>query len=102
MLSVDAVRPAVRQAGEVPALSAFLSAAGDALGAAESAISADRAPDAATKLRPLHEDLAAALTASSYDAETAATLIEATDRITNSLDTLLDELRRQLPLTSSG
>jgi hypothetical protein len=102
MLSVDAVRPAVRQAGEVPALSAFLSAAGDALGAAEAAISADRAPDATTKLRPLHEDLAAALTASSYDAETAATLLEATDRITNSLDTLLDELRRQLPLTSSG
>jgi uncharacterized membrane protein YccC len=102
MLSVDAVRPAVRRAGEVPALSAFLSAAGDALGAAEAAISADRAPDATTKLRPLHEDLAAALTASSYDAETAATLLEATDRITNSLDTLLDELRRQLPLTSGG
>ena len=31
------------------------------------------------------------------DADTTAALLEASDRLTNSLNTLVDELRRQLP-----
>jgi hypothetical protein len=49
-------------------------------------------------LRPLQEELAESLAGHPERAggvETATTLIDASDRITNSLDTLIGELRRQ-------
>jgi uncharacterized membrane protein YccC len=108
MLSVDAVRPAVRDAGRetggVPELPGFLAAVADQLAAAERALREDAPPLALPGLRPRHEELAQAVAA--YPAQvggagTAATLVEATDRITNSVDTLLSELRRQLPLSGA-
>ena len=97
VLAVDAVRDAAR-AGP-PELAAFLAAAGDALSSAEDAIAGGSPPRSAPRLRPLYEELAERLAADPDLAggpATAAVLVEATDRITNSLDTLLSELRRQL------
>jgi uncharacterized membrane protein YccC len=107
VLAVDAVRDAVR-AGP-PEVAAFLTAAGAALGSAADAIAGEMPPRSVLQLRPLHEELTERLDA---DPElvggpaTAAVIVEATDRITNSLDTLHSELRRQLgetpALASSG
>jgi uncharacterized membrane protein YccC len=101
MLTVDAVRGPIHRAGPLPELDAFLAATAATLSAVEQAVRAGAAPRATPKLRPLQEELAAAVGADRHgdaglDAATAAALLDATDRITNSLDTLLAELRRQL------
>jgi uncharacterized membrane protein YccC len=100
MLTVDAVRGTIHRRGPVPELAAFLAGAATALSVAEQAVRSGAAPRPAPKLRPLQEQLEAALTADAGrfgdDPATAAALLDATDRITNSLDTLLAELRRQL------
>ncbi|MDT4911048.1 MAG: hypothetical protein QOC66_176 [Pseudonocardiales bacterium] len=104
MLSVDAVGPAVREVGRVPPLAEFLAAAGQVLDAARVALSTDKPPTGSASLRGRQEALAAALSADPPRAgglETVSTLIEASDRIANSLDTLAEELQRQLPLPSS-
>jgi uncharacterized membrane protein YccC len=100
MLSVEAIRVPVRKAGGVPELRTFLDAAGEHLELAAAALSRNEAPGPPAPLRPHQEQLAAAVlgTGATVDVETATAMVEATDRITNSLDTLLDELRRQLPL----
>jgi uncharacterized membrane protein YccC len=101
MLAVDAVRVAVRDAGGASELSDFLGSAGDLLDAARAALLADEAPGPAPTLRPRQEQLADSLLGQPElvgGIENATTLAEATDRITNSLDTLLAELRRQLPI----
>ena len=100
MLSIDAVRGPLREAGGVPELTTFLAAAGQALDAARVAVESGTAPQAAPKLRPLQEQLRAALGAASVDLGTASALVEATDRVTNSVDTLVSELRRQLAVAS--
>jgi uncharacterized membrane protein YccC len=105
MLTVDAVRAALRQSGGLARLAEFLSAAGEVLCAAQVAVDTWTPPRPVPKLRPLHEQLADVLTG---DPElvggiaTAATLIEATDRMTNSLDTLDGELHRQLAAVSTA
>jgi hypothetical protein len=101
MLTVDAVCGPIHRAGPLPELDAFLAATAATLSAVEQAVRAGAAPRATPKLRPLQEELAAAVGADRHgdaglDAATAAALLDATDRITNSLDTLLAELRRQL------
>jgi uncharacterized membrane protein YccC len=104
MLSIDAVRPQVRAMGGVPELTAFLAAAGDVLGQARAALADDAAPGQVGSLRPAQEALTAQLLGEPERAggrDTATALVEATDRITNSLDTLIEELRRQLPLGSA-
>lgn len=96
-LAVDAVRGAVREAGGVPELDEFLAAACDALSAAEQTVGQDTAPQP-VPLREEQEKLAAALAAAPErvgGASSAAVLLEASDRTTDSLDTLLAELRRQ-------
>ena len=101
MLAVDAVRAPLQRAGAVPAWGRFFAAVSDALDAAQLAVSADEPPGPIAALRPLQEELAAALLADPGRAggpDAATALAEATDRITNSIDTLIDELRRQLPL----
>jgi hypothetical protein len=52
------------------------------------------------KLRPRQERLREVLDAGRLDLATAGAVVEATDRVTNSLDTLVAELRRQLPVAS--
>jgi uncharacterized membrane protein YccC len=104
VLSVDAVRAQVRKAGGVPELASFLVAAGEQLEVAERAVLDDRPPATTARLRPRHEELTRVLEAVPDrvgGVANAATLIDATDRITNSVDTLLSELRRQLPLVRS-
>ncbi|HEV7203350.1 MAG TPA: FUSC family protein [Jatrophihabitans sp.] len=97
-LTLDAVRRPVREGGGVPELEAFLAAAGEALEAIRVAVRDGATPEPTPKLRPRQDALAAALTADPDRVggrATATTLVQATDRITNSLDTLAVELRRQ-------
>jgi uncharacterized membrane protein YccC len=99
MLSVDAVRRQVREAGGVPELAAFLDASGDVLESARDAVTVGAAPAGAATLRARQTELAAVLLAGPDRVggiDTATTLAEASDRITNALDTLLVEVRRQL------
>jgi uncharacterized membrane protein YccC len=101
VLTVDAVRVAVRRAGGVPELAAFLGDAGALLDAAQQALAGNAAPGQVPDLRRRQLELADVLLADPARAggvENATALVEATDRVTNSLDTLLAELRRQLPL----
>lgn len=96
---VDAVRRTVRLAGGLPRLQTFLGAAGDVLAGLEETLRTGAPSRSVTGLRPLQEALAAELTEDPDAAggvETATTVIEATDRIANSLDTLVYEVRRQL------
>jgi uncharacterized membrane protein YccC len=101
MLVVDSVRVQARDAGGLPLWQRFATGAAGALDAARQALADDRPPDQRADLRALQEALAAALLADP-DAvgglEVATALIDAADRIANSLDTLLAELHRQLPL----
>jgi hypothetical protein len=100
-LSVDAVRVAARDAGGFGEVQEFLAAAGAALQTAAAALRADEPPAAGATLRAAQEELAARLLADPAlvgGIENATTLAEAGDRIANSLDTLLAELHRQLPL----
>jgi uncharacterized membrane protein YccC len=101
MLAVDAIRVPVREGGGVAEWAPFLGAVETALDAARTAILANIRPDAAGRLRAGHGQFAAAVRARPDEVggiESATALLDATDRITNSIDTLLDELRRQLPL----
>jgi len=65
------------------------------LDATRTALATGEVPAGPPKLRPLQERLRAAVP-DGVDANTAGAVIEASDRVTNSLDTLLAELRRQL------
>lgn len=97
MLAFDALRVPVHDAGGVPELAVFLASAAEALADARAVVAATAPPHGAPGLRTLQEQLAEALIARPEQVggpEAAATLIDATDRITNSLDTLLHELRR--------
>jgi uncharacterized membrane protein YccC len=100
VLALDAVRSSLAEAGGgPPELRAFLATAAEALQAEEAALRAGTAPRSMPKLRPRYEALAEKLNADADSAgglSAAATVADATDRITNSLDTLAVELRRQL------
>lgn len=99
VLSVDAVRVPLREAGGLSDLTELLRAAGEQLDVARAALLTGAPPPSLPSLRTHQEQLAAKLLddpARAGGIETATTLIDATDRITNSLDTLLAELRRQL------
>jgi uncharacterized membrane protein YccC len=103
VLSIDAVRLPLREAGGSTALAVFLHDAAERLELARTALSTGEPPATVPSLRPNHQQLAAELLGDPAEVggiETATTLVDATDRITNSLDTLLAELRRQLAVTS--
>lgn len=106
VIGIDAVRVPLREAGGSPALAAFLGTAGEQLDAAHAALLSSSPPSGGLPdLRPRQEELAGQLLADPAAVgglETATALVEATDRITNSLDTLLAELRRQLAVPSGG
>jgi uncharacterized membrane protein YccC len=98
MLTIDALRPALRELGGLRELDELLQQAAAVLQSAETAIRSGTAPRSAS-LRPAQEALAAAVErnrARFGSADVAAALLDATDRIANSLDTLVSELRRQL------
>ena len=101
MLALDAVRVPLREAGGYPELREFLAAAGAVLDAARTALVTGEVPAGPPKLRPLQERLRSSA-GERVDANTAAAVVEASDRVTNSLDTLLAELRRQLGATARG
>jgi DNA-binding response OmpR family regulator len=104
MLSVEAVRRRLREAGGLPELAEFLDAAAEVLDATQRALLCGQQPGTVPDLRPLQDRLATMLVedpARAGGVDTATTLVDATDRITNSLDTLISELRRQLPLASA-
>jgi uncharacterized membrane protein YccC len=97
MLTVDAVRTTVHRAGRIDELDAFMVAAAAVLTGCERAIRGGTPPRSVPKLRPLQESLARVLAADPLgDPATSSALLDASDRITNSLDTLVNELRRQL------
>jgi hypothetical protein len=100
MLAVDAVRVQVRAAGGAARCAPFFAQVDKALADARTAIATNTRPDQPTQLRPAQDQLAAALLAQPWTGgglEAVTTLVDATERITNSIDTLLAELRRQLP-----
>lgn len=97
MLTVDAVRTTVHRDGRIAELDAFMAAAAAALTACERAVRGGTAPRSVPRLRPLQEALARVLAADPFgDPATSSALLDASDRLTNSLDTLVNELRRQL------
>lgn len=88
----DAAHP-----GRLPQLSAFVLAAADALQMVQTALQGRCAPVGRPRLRPLQEQLSAAMLRAPElvgGEAVAATVADATDRITDSLDTLLAALRR--------
>ncbi len=97
LLTVDAVRGRVREAGGLPELDEVLRLAGSALAAAETALRTGGAPRAVPDLRQAQALLVELLKQDAGRAggpEAAGALVDASDRIANSLDTLLNELRR--------
>ncbi len=100
MLAVDALRVPLRESGGVASLVPFLGAAAETLRDTADAVEQDTSgrAHASGQLRALQEDVVAALADDPDQAggpDGAATLVDATDRIANSLDTLRAELRRQ-------
>ena len=98
LLMVEAVRPALLAAGPPPQLQELWHRCERVLVQCARAIAADTAPRHVPNLRTAQEDFAALARADPArvgGAEAAGALLDATDRIANSLDTLTAELRRQ-------
>lgn len=99
MLTIDAVRDTLPDPRALPELDELMARTAEVLECCERAIRTGQPPRSVPQLRPAQERLAKALTAEPERAggvETAGALIDACDRITNALDTLVSELRRQL------
>jgi uncharacterized membrane protein YccC len=102
VLTVEALRPALREVGGMPELDDLLRGAAQVLQASEDAIRTGTAPKPVS-LRAAQEELAASIARSGGfgSPDVVAALPDATDRIANSLDTLVSELRRQLAPTGA-
>jgi uncharacterized membrane protein YccC len=104
MLTIEGLRPALREAGGLDQLTELMHLCATVLSRCEHALRTGAPPAAEPRLRELQLELAARVgsgsvfggEASAGGADIAASLIESTDRSVNSLDTLVDELRRQL------
>ncbi|MCW2648190.1 MAG: hypothetical protein QOF87_350 [Pseudonocardiales bacterium] len=99
MLTIDAVRGSLRKVSESTNLTEFMALAAEVLDCCEQSIRLEQPPQAVPKLRPAEVRLARALAAEparAGDVEAAGAIVDACDRITDSLDTLVNELRRQL------
>ncbi len=91
LLTIDAVRG---DAGLPVRLDEFLGACAETLHGCRAAIESGR-PPRASSLRPLADAIAEDLRRPGEQGEVAGAVLDATDRIANSLDTLVAELRRQ-------
>jgi uncharacterized membrane protein YccC len=103
VLTIDAVRGSVRDISEVAEFEEFMAVAAEVLERCEHAIRSEQPPRSVPPLRPAQERLARALgdePARGGDIETAGDIVDACDRISDSLDTLVSELRRQLGSSS--
>lgn len=99
MLTIDAVRGDLHGAGTLPELDDLMCRTADRLDRCAHAVRAGQAPGSLPQLRPAQERLARALSADPARAgglETSVALDDACERLTNSLDTLSEELQRQL------
>jgi len=97
LLTLDAVRPKVLQAGGLVELDEVLRLASVAITSAEVALRSGTRPRVVPDLRAAQAALAVAVKAEPERAgglESAGALVYASDRITNSLDTILSELVR--------
>ncbi|GAB2488368.1 FUSC family protein [Jatrophihabitans fulvus] len=93
VLEIDTVRRPLREAGAMPLLEGFVAAVGSGLDTLADGVERGR-PVALRRLRAVRDEALAAV-ADRVDTETLAVLDESTDRVTNALDTLAAELRRQ-------
>jgi uncharacterized membrane protein YccC len=92
LLTLDALRPELRRAAPVPRLRTLLREADQALADAERALREARPAPRTTGLRTLQSELAESVLADPASVggdHTAGALVDATDRMTNSVDTLL-------------
>ena len=97
LLTVDAVRPAVLEAGGVVELDELLRLSAEAIDSAESALRSGRRPREVPELRATQAALVVAVKEAPERVgglESAGALVYASDRIANSLDTILSELIR--------
>ena len=98
VIAIDALRPALRAAGgDQPELAALLQGATRSLLWCSDLLRHRPLPKGEVRMRPLQESLFAAVRADPErfgGAESAAVLGEASDRLANSVDTLVGELRR--------
>lgn len=105
MLTIDALRPALREAGAPAELDGLMRLAADVLARCERSVRSSMAPKQNPRLREAQHALVDVLgrdPAIVGGAETAAALTDASDRVANSLDTLVSELRRQLSDAPAG
>jgi hypothetical protein len=99
MLTVDAVRGSLRDINGLAEFEEFMALAAEVLDCCAQSIRSRQRPRSVPRLRPTQDRLARVLThqpARAGAVETAGALVDACDRITDSLDTLVSELRRQL------
>jgi uncharacterized membrane protein YccC len=99
LMTIDGLRTTLHDAGDVAELDALLGAANDALRACAVAVRSGTPPRGVGSLRPPQEELHTVLTEQPTRVggiEAAGALADATDRLANAIDTLVDELRRQL------
>jgi uncharacterized membrane protein YccC len=99
LMTIDGLREAILASGGVAPLDALLAQAADGLHACATALRSGVAPRGVASLRPTQEELHGVLTGEPGRVgglETAGALADASDRLANAVDTLVDELRRQL------
>jgi uncharacterized membrane protein YccC len=102
LLAIDGLRPALRTNEPPPEFESLLHRAASVLVRCERTVRAGESLHGVTDLRDAQVAFVDALSnGTGLNDETAGALIDATDRLANSLDTLVSELRRQLE-TASG
>ena len=97
LLTVEAVRPTLLDAGGLSELDELLRLAGLEITAAEDALRTGERPHGSPELRSAQSALVTVLKATPELAggiESAGALVDASDRIANSLDTIVNELNR--------
>jgi uncharacterized membrane protein YccC len=102
VLTIDALRPRLREAEPLPELDRLLEQASAALEIGEESLRSGSSVQQAHGLRELQGDLAARLTApetrdGALGPDGAGALLDATDRLANSLDTLIAVVGERVP-----
>jgi uncharacterized membrane protein YccC len=99
VLTIDALRPRLREAGALPELDRLFELVSTGLAAAEQSLRSGEPVERGPSVRATQGELAARLMApdegGSLPAEAAGALVYATDRLANSTDTLIAVLAEQ-------